>query len=366
MARLVWRGQERRRPAAGAPLRTVEACGAAAEGAWRNRLIRGDRREVLSALLCEGEAGLGGRVNLVYIDPPFFTGTDFAHFKDTWESIDVYLGWFRETAELLRELLAENGSIYVHLDYHAGHYVKVLLDEIFGPGNFLNEVIWRRAFAHNDPARCGNIHDTILLYRKGERHTWNRVLQPPSRDYVDRFFDGYDEERRERYARLPLDAPRHGDGGSLVYEWRGAWPAKNRTWAYTRERMGELDREGRIHYPKRGKPRLKRYESEHAGTVLQDLWLDISKIHNRSPERLDFSTQKPEALLERILLASSHPGDLVLDCFVGSGTTAAVAEKLGRRWVGGDAQAEAVAVARERLLRIPGVRPFLVQEAGGG
>src|SRR5581483_7993237 len=120
------------------------------------------------------------------------------------------------------------------------------------------------------------------------------------------------EVRKERYARLPLDAPKHGDGGNLVYEWKGAWPSKNRTWACVKEKMEEYEKQGRIHYPKKGIPRLKRYESEYEGTVLQDIWLDVNKIHNQSPEQLHYSTQKPEALLERIIKTSSNETELVL------------------------------------------------------
>jgi adenine-specific DNA-methyltransferase len=258
-------------------------------------------------------------------------------YRDTWgRGLDSYLQWFYETAALLRDLLAETGSIYVHLDWHVGHYAKAILDEVFGAQYFINEIIWRRAFAHNDPARCGNIHDTIFLYSKSENRTWHKLFQKPSQDYIEQFFDQYDEARQERYARLPLDAPRHGDGGNLLYEWKGTWPAQNRTWANVKDKMVELDRAGRIHYPKTGMPRLKRYESEYEGTVLQDIWSDLNKIHNQSPEQLHYPTQKPEVLLDRIIRASSNEGDLVLDCFCGSGTTAAVAERLGRRWVAAD------------------------------
>jgi len=357
---------------------------------WRNRLIWGDKKYVLPSLLPE----FAGKVNLIYIDPPFDTGADFSFtatipddpmtdedetasfvkepsvieqkaYRDTWgRGLDSYLQWFYEAVVLLHELLSENGSIYVHLDYHVGHYVKAVLDEVFGSDRFVNEIIWRRAFAHNDPSRCGMIHDTIFLYSKTEQRVWNKVFQKPSKEYIEQFFDQYDETRKERYARLPLDAPRHGDGGNLLYEWKGAWPAKNRTWAYIKEKMQEFDRAGRIHYPKKGMPRLKRYESEYEGTILQDLWFDINKIHNQSAELLGYDTQKPEALLERIIKASSNENDLVLDCFCGSGTTAAVAEKLGRRWFACDLGRFAIHMTRKRLLSIPNIKPFVVQNMG--
>ena len=378
----------------------LEAPGAYAEKEWRNRLIWGDKKYVLPSLLTE----FAGKVNLIYYDPPFDTGADFSFianvpdqpdaedddavaftkepniieqkaYRDTWgvspedrgrgvSHIDRYLRWFYEAIVLSHELLNETGSLYVHLDSGVSHYAKLILDEVFGSGRFINQIIWRRAFAHNDPARCGKIHDVLFLYSKAENYTWNRLFQKPNREYVEQFFDQYDDVRKERYARLPLDAPRHGQGGNLLYEWKGVWPSKNRTWAYIKEKMEEFDRAGRIHYPKKGIPRLKRYESEYEGTVLQDIWTDINKIHNQSTEQLHYPTQKPEALLERIIKSSSNSGDLVLDSFSGSGTTAAVAEKLGRRWITCDLGRFAIHTTRKRLLAIPGVRPFVVQNLG--
>jgi len=361
-----------------------------ADEEWRNRLIWGDKKYVLPSLLPE----FAGKFNLIYIDPPFDTGADFSFtatvpenldddedapftftkepsiieqkaYRDTWgHGLDSYLQWFYETVLLLHELLHETGTIYVQLDTGVSHYAKTILDEVFGRDNFINEVVWRRAFAHNDPARCGMIHDVLLVYSKSTEHTWNPVFQKPSKEYIETFFDQFDEKRKERYARLPLDAPRHGDGGNLLYAWKGVWPAKNRTWAYVKEKMEEFERAGRIHYPKKGMPRLKRYESEYGGTVIQDIWADINKIHNQSVEQLHYPTQKPEALLDRILRASSNIGDLVLDCFVGSGTTAAVSEKLNRRWIACDLSRFAIHTARKRLLSNVDVRPFIVQNLG--
>lgn len=370
--------------------RNLELFASGRDTEWRNRLIWGDKKYVLPSLLPE----FAGKVNLIYIDPPFDTGANFSFtatipdhsdegggettsflkepsileqkaYRDTWgRGLDSYLQWFYETCVLLAEFLGESGSVYVHLDWHVAPYAKTVMDEVFGQQNFVNEIIWRRAFAHNDPARCGNIHDTLLFYARSDDRVWNEVWQKPSKEYVDQFFDQFDEARKERYARLPLDAPRHGEGGNLVYEWRGVWPAKNRTWAYVKEKMQEFDRAGRIHYPQKGVPRLKRYESEYQGTVLQDIWLDVNKIHNQSPELLHFPTQKPEALLERVIKASSNENDLLLDCFVGSGTTAAVAEKLGRRWIACDLSRFAIHTTRKRLLGIPNVKPFAVQNLG--
>ena len=345
---------------------------------WTNKLIWGDNKLILSSLKngpLREEIEKQGGIKLIYIDPPFDVGADFSMdieiggdtftkkpnileeiaYRDTWgKGADSFIAMIYERLVLMRDLLAEDGSIYVHCDWRVSAFVRLAMDEIFGNGSFINEIIWRRAFAHNDPTRCGNIHDTLFYYAKTDTRIWNRTLQKPSHDYIEQFFDQFDPIRNERYNRLPLDAPRHGDGGNLLYEWKGVWPASGRTWAYLKEQMEEFDKQGRIHYPKSegGKPRLKRYESEYEGTALQDIWTDISKIHNQSTEQLNYPTQKPEALTERIIKASSNEGDLVADFFCGSGTTAAVAEKLGRRWIVSDLGKFAIHTTRKRLIGV--------------
>lgn len=373
-----------------ARLRSLELFASGRETGWRNRLIWGDKKYVLPSLLPE----FAGKVNLIYIDPPFDTGADFSFtatipdhpdsddggtaftkepsileqkaYRDTWgRGLDSYLQWFYETVVLLHEVLADDGSIYVHIGPNMSHYVKGVLDEVFGPERYANEIVWRRAFGHSDSGRCGIIHDVILLYGKTEARTWNRVYQKPSQEYVETFFDQFDERKGERYARITLTAPGVTKQGPSGKPWRGIDPsAIGRHWAVSHEEMDRLDREGRLHWPKNGVPRLKRYVSEYEGTVLQDIWTDINKIHNQSPELLNYPTQKPEALLDRIIKASSNEGDLVLDCFVGSGTTVAVAEKLNRHWIACDLGRFAIHTTRKRLLGIPGVKPFVVQNLG--
>ncbi len=239
-----------------------------------NRLVYGDNLLAMAALLSgdDGQTGPRGKVGLAYIDPPFDSKADYRTnisilhdhieqrptaieqlaYSDTWnEGTSSYLKMIVPRLYLIKELLSENGAIYVHLDWHVGAYVKIALDEIFGKENFVNEIVWRRAFAHNDPSRCGNIHDTLYYYQKSNERVWNKVFQKPSPEYIEQFFDQYDPVRKERYNRLPLDAPRHGDGGNLVYEWKGAWPAPGRTWACVKSQMEEYDRKGLIHYPKK-------------------------------------------------------------------------------------------------------------------
>lgn len=371
--------------------RSLELFSAGREPEWRNRLIWGDKKYVLPSLLPE----FAGKVNLIYIDPPFDTGADFSFnatiadfpdteedesvsftkqpsileqkaYRDTWgRGLDSYLQWLYETLILLREILTESGSLYIHCGPNVNHVVRTVADELMGASNFVNEIIWRRAFAHSDSGRCGIIHDCLLLYGKTDKRTWNKIYQAASREYIETFFDQYDEKRKERYARITLTAPGKTKEGESGKPWRGINPTSiGRHWAINHKELDRLDKEGRLHWPRKGVPRLKRYESEYEGTVLQDIWTDVNKIHNQSPELLGYPTQKPEALLERIIKASSNEGDLVLDCFVGSGTTAAVAEKLGRRWIVCDLSRFAIHTTRKRLLGIPNVRPFVVQNLG--
>ena len=394
--------------------RTLDMFASGKPAEWRNRLVWGDKKYVLPSLLPE----FAGKVNLIYIDPPFDTGANFSYlatipdaptapqptarknrsiaspngdddddlsdadapaqgvsglsfvkepsvieqkaYRDTWgKGLDSYLKWFYETVVLLRELLAADGTIYVHIGPNMSHYCKAILDEVFGIENYINEIVWRRAFGHSDSGRCGVIHDLIFLYGKTEKRTWNKVLQAPNKEYVEQFFDGYDEERGERYQRISLSASGLS-GGGYDYAYKGV----SANWRCPLTTLERHDKEGRLHWPKKGVPRLKRFESEYEGMPLQDLWTDISKIHNQSQEAVGYPTQKPEALLERVLKLSSNPGDLVLDCFCGSGTTAAVAEKLGRRWITCDLGRFAIHTARKRFLAIDNVKPFVVQNLG--
>jgi len=327
---------------------------------WRNLLVWGDNLLALRELLADQQGpnrlGTRGKIKLIYIDPPFATKQDFMKDKEKAYRDKVlgaqFIEFLRKRLILLREILANDGAIYVHLDTKKSHYIKAVMDEVFGEVNFINEIVWKRAYAHNDPSRCGMVHDCIYYYSKSEKRIWNKLFQRSNEGYVDQFFDQFDPVRKERYNRLPLDAPRHGDGGNLVYEWKGAWPSANRTWSCVKAKMEDLDREGRIHYPKSGMPRLKRYESEYEGTAIQDLWADVRKIHNQSSELTNYPTQKPEQLLERIIKASSNKGDIVLDCFAGSGTTSATAEKLGRRWIAMDCGKLGIYTLQKRMFSL--------------
>ena len=348
-----------------------------------NRLVYGDNLLAMAALLAGDEQfpSLRGKIDLIYIDPPYDSKADYRTkitlpgttidqkptvleqfaYSDTWsDGTASYLAMITPRLVLMRELLSDVGSIYVHLDWHVGHYVKLVLDEIFGKGNFVNELIWRRSFGHSDSARFGMIHDSLYFYSKGTNRIWNPILIPASKEYIDTFFDQYDPIRKERYQRLSLSAGGLS-GGGYEYEYKGV----RTLWRCPIETLRRHDAEGRLHWPRKvgGVPRLVRYESEHQGVPLQDLWSDVSKIHNQSSELVGYTTQKPEALLSRVIEASSAPNSIVADFFVGSGTTAAVAEKLGRRWVVSDLGKPAAMITRKRLIDQDS-KPFVYQAIG--
>lgn len=370
---------------------TLELFGQHRQSEWRNRLVWGDKKYVLPSLLAE----FAGKVNLIYYDPPFDTGADFSFtasvpnhpdeeeddattftkepsiiehkaYRDTWgRGLDSYLQWFYETAVLSHELLHETGSLYVHLDWHIGHYAKVILDEVFGPDNGINTIIWKRAGAHSHSTQgtqhYGRVTDCILFYSKSANITWQQLYVPHRQEYVDQMYRYVEKGTGRRYRLDNLTVTDGGPKGNPRYEFLGV----TRYWRYNKEKMDRLYKEGRVIQTKPGRvPAYKRYLDEMPGAEVSDLWADIFPIASQAAERTHYATQKPEALLERILKASSNPGDLVLDIFGGSGTTAVVAEKLKRRWITGDLGRFAIHTARKRLLAIPGVRPFIVQNLG--
>jgi adenine-specific DNA-methyltransferase len=346
---------------------------------WRNRLIWGDKKYVLPSLLPE----FAGKVKLIYIDPPFKTDSDFSFdvevegesftkqpsiieqkaYRDTWgKGLDGYLQWFYETVTLLYELLAEDGALYVHLDYNVGHYAKAILDEVFGLDNFKNEIVWKRTTGHSDAASYGAVHEVIFFYTKPS-HRRNEVWQSYDADYIEQYYR-YKESNGRRFMSADLTgagagpARNFGDKGTIA-------PPGGRHWMYDQAGIDRLIKEDRIFWTKNGVPRFKKYLDESPGMPASDLWTDIQALRSwHKDEDTGYDTQKPETLLDRIIRASSNEGDLVLDCFCGSGTTAAVAEKLGRRWITCDLGRFAIHTARKRLLAIPNVKPFVVQNLG--
>lgn len=316
-----------------------------------------------------------GKVDLIYIDPPFMVNSDFRAdntvdidldegagvqakkepslveilaYRDTWrQGLDSFLTMLRQRLVLLKDLLAPTGSIYVHLDWHAVHYVKVLMDEVFGYENFVNEIVWPSTNAHSDAERFGNIHQTLLLYSAGPTKYFLTPRVPYSADYIQKYFTRSDEKGKFR----PGDLTAPGGRGPR-YRWKGV----ERNWRVTEENMRVLENEGRIFYTSNGIPRRKEYLEDLEGSPVQSIWNDDEAryIVSWTQESLGYPTQKPVALLERVISASCPPHGLVLDCFLGSGSTIEAAERLGRRWIGIDCGKYAIHLARKRLIQLHG------------
>jgi hypothetical protein len=322
---------------------------------WTNRLIFGDNLQVLKTLLemkSRGELlnadGTSG-IRVCYIDPPFATRQEFRASRGARAYRDKVAGaafveFLRERLLFIEDLLAENGSLWLHLDTRKSHYLKVVLDEVFGEHNFRNEVVWKRTSAHADAAVMGGVHETLLLYSKSSDMLWHQQYTPYEDWYVEQYYRYQDDDGR-RFMSGDIGAAGL-KGGGYDYVWNG----HRREWRVPVASMKRLDREGRIFYTRNGMPRLKRYLDESKGQPLGDVWTDILPVVSWSDEREDYPTQKPKALIERILKLSSDPGDLVMDCFSGSGTTAEVAEELGRRWVAVDCGKLAIYTTQKRLL----------------
>ena len=341
----------------GMPLYEVQQVEHVGAGSNGNMLLRG---ECLSACAYLKEQGI--EVDLVYIDPPFASGADYAKkvyvrrnpkvaeaisqaeseldvedlkafeekmYGDVWDK-ERYLNWMYENLMSIKSVMSERASIYVHLDYHIGHYVKILMDEIFGEDNFRNEIVWKRATAHADAEFYGNNFDCIYFYTKSQSdYIFNNVFQPYDDAYIARFTQTDSDGRKWDSGNLTAKGLQ---GGGYEYEYKGY----KSLWRMPKETMERLDREGRLHFTKTGGIRSKVYLDELPGMPAQSLWTDINPVNSQAQERVDYATQKPEALLERIIKASSDEGMLVADFFGGSGVTAAVAQKLGRHFIHND------------------------------
>lgn len=353
---------------------------------WTNKLIWGDNKLALSSLIngpLREEIEKEGGLKLIYNDPPFAVGADFSFqirlngdevtkkpsiieeiaYRDTWgKGISSYLSMMYERLKLMHDLLAEDGSIYVHCDWRVNSYLRLILNELFGENNFQSEIYWKRTTARSGSKFYNNIVDNILFYTKSENAKWNQIYSEYSAEYIETMFRGIDKDGHS-YRESPLTAPGRSSGKSGQV-WRGIDPnriGKGRHWAIPGYVLGELsdkakedtimaleelDKLGRIAWSKNGMPNIKQYQDELSGVELQNIWLDIGIAKGEHP------TQKPEALLERIIKASSNEGDLVADFFPGSGTTPAVAEKLGRKWIACDLGRFAIHTTRKRMIQV--------------
>jgi len=297
----------------------------------------------------------GGIADLIYADPPFFSNrryhidTDLA-FEDVWGGgMRQYIDWISSVLLECKRVLKSTGSIYIHCDPHASHYIKVLMDEVFGIGNFVNEIIWKRQSAHSDARQgarhFGRVHDTILFYSKSKNRIWNTLYLPYDEEYVRRYYNMVEPSTGRRFALGDLTAPGGASKGNPYYELLGL----NRYWRFSRERMKELCRSRRVFVSKPGNvPKLKRYLDEMSGTPLQDIWVDKESRGYPGQSRR-YPTQKPESLTSRIIQVSSNPGSVVLDPFCGSGTALVSAHRLHRPWIGIDISRTALAIAKDRL-----------------
>ena len=292
-------------------------------------------------------------VDLIYIDPPFNSNRNYEvfwgdvsekrAFNDRFGDAHAYIDYMRPRTKELFRVLKKTGSFYYHCDWHASHYVKIMLDEIFGFNFFQNEIIWKRTSAHSDSKTCGNAHDTLFLYTKSKDFFYKKLYQPYDESYIKSHYNKLDDKGR-KYRTDNLTAMGLS-GGGYKYEWNGV----TKIWRMPKERMQELHDKKRIRYTRNGTAEYIRYLDEMPGMPLQDVWDDINPINSQSAERMGYPTQKPIALMERILELSSKRDDLVLDAFCGCGTTLMAAQKLGRKWIGIDISPTACRVMAQRL-----------------
>lgn len=397
-----------------------------------NALYYGNNIDVLREHIATGS------VDLVYLDPPFNSNANYnvlfrspagvdsqaqiEAFEDTWHwggeaeaaFDEVMRSGNTNAADLLRAMrsfLGENdmmaylammavrlielhrvlkatGSLYLHCDPTAGHYLKILLDGIFGPDNFRSQIVWKRSTAHSDGKQGrkshGHIHDLLFFYTKADTWTWNPLYTPYDDSYIKSHYSLVDKSTNRRFRADNLTAAK--PGGDTAYEWRvkrrendktgwqadltedyrnpvpgwvyaGIKPYKGRFWAYSKENMADFETKALLYYTESGMPNFKRFLEDMPGVPLQDLWTDIPPINSQAQERIGYATQKPVQLLERIIAASSNSGDLVLDPFCGCGTTIHAAQKIGRRWIGIDVTHLAISLIERRLKdAFPGIR----------
>ena len=305
----------------------------------------GDNLKVMRELASES-------IDLIYCDPPFMTQRDFGDFDDRFMDVGTYVGWLRIRMYEMRRVLKSTGSIYMHLDWHAVHYVKVVMDEIFGYGNFRNEIIWKRTSSVKTSQfkdkKYSVLTDTILYYSKTDNYTFEpaRIRDVLSEDEIVLKYPFVDENGRYNLRTL-LRSKSMGERPNLVYEYGGFTPDKY-GWRMIKEKIEDLDKNGNLHWNGNGKPYRKIRDHEDKGKPVSNIWDDILAVR-KADESVGYPTQKPEALLERIIKTSSNPGDVVLDPFCGSGTTCAVAHRLGRKWIGIDTNTNAIELCKHRL-----------------
>ena len=397
---LVYHGKEREEDiladTLAVPLQAVRTFGQNGGGVWHNMLIFGDNLQVMKSLLelkragrlCNADGTPG--IRLAYIDPPFATKQDFRGTQDQRAYQDKIAGarfieFLRKRLVLIHQLLSDDGSLYLHLDQRKAHYAKVVLDEIFGEQNFRNEIIWRNTNAHNKAETFDVVHQVILLYSKAKNVRFHKNRRPPFKEYIRQNFKAGPDGSVESKTDLTAEGLRTGESGK---PWGGYSPSERlRHWAIPAfiyelldddiedlsllEKLDYLKKKGFVYFPNKdgGQPRIRRPVSDVKGNFLMDVWAYqpyTAGVYANTDEGIDedcswaiskyertgYPTQKPEGILARVVQSSSNPGDIVFDCFAGAGTTCAVAEKLGRRWIGIDCGKLAIYTMQKRLLNL--------------
>ncbi|MGB5148418.1 MAG: DNA methyltransferase [Porticoccaceae bacterium] len=340
---------------------------------WTNKLIWGDNKLILSSL----KAGAlrqqiedAGGLKLIYIDPPFDVGADFSMdieiggetfhkepnlleqiaYRDTWgRGADSFIAMIYERLILMRDLMHEEANIFVHCDWRVNSFMRLALNEVFGTNSFVNEIIWQKCNTKNYTSRSlSNIHDTIFYYSKTRGYRFNEIYDELSSEYVETAYRHTDEKKR-RYRLLPLHAPgrRSGQTGD---EWKGMRPLEGNHWRFHPDTLDDMDAKGLIEISKTGVPAYRKYLDDSEGVRVGTIWLDAKQLPDS--EKVDYPTQKPTTIIEKILKIGSNEGDLVADFFCGSGTTAAVAEKLGRKWIATDLGKFGIHTTRKRLIGV--------------
>ena len=322
-----------------------------------NLILEGENFKALSILL---NNGYKNKIDLIYIDPPFATTNDFIISENRTSTISnpkqgiiaytdklvgsEYIEFIRERLLLMRELLSDEGSIYLHIDYKVGHYVKIIMDEIFGEENFINDITRIKSNPKNFQQNAyGNIIDLLVFYAKKKgKNIFNNVTEPLNEKEVERMFKKIDDSGR-RYNTIPLHAPGESNG-ETGGKFLGLLPPEGRHWRTSPKKLEELNNQGLIEWSKNGVPRLKKFADEHKGKKIQDTWLDF-----KDPQYPEYPTQKNSEMLEMIVEQSSNENSIVLDCFCGSGNTLFAAKKLNRRFIGVDQSTVAIDVATNKL-----------------
>lgn len=316
------------------------------------RLYHADNLDVLNHLVKDEK--VCGKVELIYIDPPYNTGGAFEtrEFKYAYNdnyATEVYISFMKARLLLMYELLSHTGSIYVHLDCNMVFHIKLLMDEIFGERNFRGMITRKKCKSKNFTRKTyGNISDYILFYTKSDTPKWNRPYEKWNEEKILKEYPFVEKETGRRYKKVPCHAPgtRNGATGE---PWRGILPPRGKHWQYTPDKLDEMDARGEIFWSSNGNPRRKVYLDNSKGVPVQDIWLDFLDVNNQNTHQTGYPTEKNIDMLKRIIETSSNPGDLVLDCFAGSGTTLVAAEELGRQWIGADIGDESIKVIKNRF-----------------